>query len=83
MEVLSKSTKAYDQSDKLDQYRLLPSGQHILFVSQEAVFARVYFRTSQPDQWVDTDYRQLTDTIQLGDLALPMTKIYRKTPLSA
>ena len=83
VEVLSNSTKAYDQSDKLDQYRLLPSVQHILFVSQEQVFARVYSRTSQPDQWVDTDYRQLTDTVRLGDLALSLAKIYRKTPLSA
>ena len=83
VEVLSKSTKAYDQSDKLDQYRLIPSLQHILFVSQEAVFARLYSRTDKPDQWIDTDYRLLTDTILVGELALPMQKIYRKTVFSA
>ncbi|RYF64687.1 MAG: Uma2 family endonuclease, partial [Cytophagaceae bacterium] len=83
VEVLSKSTKAYDQSDKLDQYRLIPSLRHILFVSQDAVFARVYSRTDKPDQWVDTDYRLLTDTVQVGDMELPMQKIYRKTPFSA
>ncbi|MEZ0538542.1 Uma2 family endonuclease [Fibrella arboris] len=83
VEVLSKSTKAYDQSDKLDQYRLIPSLRHILFVSQDAVFARVYSRTNKPDQWVDTDYRLLTDTILVGDMELPMQKIYRKTPFSA
>ena len=83
VEVLSKSTKAYDQSDKLDQYRLIPSLQHILFVSQEAVFARVYSRTNQPDQWVDTDYRSINSTVRLGVWALPMHKIYKKTPFSA
>ncbi len=83
VEVLSNSTKAYDQSDKLDQYRLIPSLQHIVFVSQEAVFARVYSRTDKPDQWVDTDYRLLTDTLLVSDMALPMQKIYRKTVFSA
>lgn len=80
VEVLSNSTKAYDQSDKLDQYRLIPSLRHILFVSQELVFARAYSRTDQPDQWLDTDYRNLADTVQLGTLQLPLRKIYRKTP---
>ena len=82
VEVLSNSTRAYDQSEKLDQYRLIPSLKHILFVSQEAVFARVYSRTNKPDQWIDTDYRLLTDTLLVGEMALPMQKIYRKTVFS-
>lgn len=82
VEVLSKSTKAYDQSDKLDQYRRIPSLKHILFVGQEEVFARAYSRTEQPAQWISTDYRSLDDTIQLGQLFLPMRSIYRKTPLA-
>ena len=82
VEVLSKSTKAYDQSDKLDQYRLLPSLQHILFVSQEDVFARVYSRTTQPNQWVDVDYRSIDDSIVLNGLELPLRTIYRRTPLT-
>lgn len=83
VEVLSKSTKAFDQSDKLDQYRLIPSLQHILFISQEEVFARTYSRTGQPDQWLDVDYRSIDDTVHLGLLALPLRTVYRKTPLAA
>ncbi len=79
VEVLSKSTKAYDQSDKLDQYRLIPSLKHILFVSQEAVFARVYSRLDQPDQWLDADYRSIDDVVRLGVQELPLRLIYRKT----
>lgn len=82
VEVLSKSTKAYDQSEKLDQYRLIPSVQHILFVSQEAVFARVYSRTAQPNQWVDADYRSLDDVVVMDTLELPLRRIYRKTSLA-
>ena len=83
VEVLSKSTKAFDQSDKLDQYRLIPSLKHILFISQEEVFARIYSRTEQPDQWFDADYRSIDDTVRMGSLALPLRKIYRKTPFAA
>lgn len=82
VEVLSKSTKAYDQSDKLDQYRLIPSLRHILFVSQEEVFARSYSRTDQPNQWYDADYRSLDDVVRLGELELPLRRVYRKTPLA-
>lgn len=83
VEVLSKSTKAYDQSDKLDQYRLIPSLKHILFVSQEDVFVRIYSRTEQPAQWIDADYRSIDDIVHVGNLALPLRSIYRKTPLAA
>jgi Uma2 family endonuclease len=82
VEVLSKSTKAYDQSDKLDQYRRIPSLKHILFIGQESVFARAYSRTGQPNQWVDADYYALTDVVQLGTLALPLRAIYKKTLLN-
>jgi len=81
VEVLSKSTKAYDQSDKLDQYRLIPSLKHILFVSQETIFARVYSRLDQPNEWLDIDYHNLDDIVRLGSLELPLRTIYRKTPL--
>ena len=82
VEVLSKSTKAYDQSDKLDQYRLIPSLKHILFVSQETVFARVYSRLDQPNEWLDADYHNLDDVIRLSSLQLPLRTVYKKTPLA-
>ncbi len=82
IEALSKSTKAYDQSDKLDQYRLIPSLQHILFVSQEEVFARSYSRADQPNAWHDADYRSINDVVRLGALELPLQRVYRKTPLA-
>ena len=82
VEVLSKSTKAYDQSDKLDQYRLIPSLKHILFVSQEELFVRIYSRAEKPTEWFDADYRLIDDVVRLGQLELPLRTIYRKTPLA-
>ncbi|MBC8153621.1 MAG: Uma2 family endonuclease [Bacteroidetes bacterium] len=81
VEVLSKSTRRFDQSDKLDQYRMMLSLQHVLFVDQESVFARTYSRTA-PNQWLETDYRSLDDVVTLGDLHLNLLDVYRKTPLA-
>jgi len=37
VEVLSKSTEAYDRGDKLRDYLALPSVKHVLLVSQNAM----------------------------------------------
>jgi Uma2 family endonuclease len=79
VEVLSKSTRKFDQGEKLAYYKLIPSLQHILFVDQDKPFASVYSRTGNPDEWLNHDYRTLESVIRLGHLTLPMQDIYRKT----
>ena len=79
VEVLSKSTRNFDLGEKLAAYKLIPSLQHILFVDQTQLYASVYARTGVPDEWLNHDYRTLEGIVKLGDLALPMADIYRKT----
>jgi Uma2 family endonuclease len=79
VEVLSKSTRKFDQGEKMNYYKLIPSLQHILFVDQLQPFASVYSRTNVPDEWLNRDYRTLESTVRLGALELPMSAIYRKT----
>ncbi|MBD2701042.1 Uma2 family endonuclease [Spirosoma sp. BT702] len=79
VEILSKSTRKFDLEEKLSYYKLIPSLQHILFVDQYRPFASVYTRTNVPDEWLNHDYRTMESVVQLGDLALPMATIYRKT----
>ncbi len=79
VEVLSKSTRNFDQGEKLAAYKLIPSLEHILFVDQRQPYASVYSRTGVPDEWLNHDYRTLEAIVKLGDLLLPMTDIYRKT----
>jgi Uma2 family endonuclease len=79
VEVLSKSTRRFDQGEKMNYYKLIPSLQHILFVDQLQPFASVYSRTNVPDEWLNHDYRTLESTVRLGTLELPMSAIYRKT----
>ncbi len=79
VEVLSKSTRKFDQGEKLAYYKLIPSLQHILFIDQTKPFASLYSRTGNPDEWLNHDYRTLESIIRLGDLTLLMQAIYRKT----
>ncbi len=79
VEVLSKSTRKFDLTEKLTYYKLIPSLQYLLFVDQYRPFASVYSRTGVPDEWLNHDYRTLDSVVRLGDLELPMEAIYRKT----
>ena len=78
IEVLSKSTRKFDLEEKQTYYKLIPSLQHILFVDQYRPFASVYTRTNVPDEWLNHDYRTLDSVVRLGDLELPMARIYQK-----
>lgn len=82
VEVLSDSTRNYDMTEKLACYKTIPALQYILFVDQRKPYASVYSRLEAPNQWLNVDYLLLTDTVSIGDLALPMQEIYRKTPFS-
>ncbi len=77
VEVLSKSTRKFDQGEKMNYYKLIPSLQHIVFVDQVQPFASVYSRTNVPDEWLNHDYRTLESTVRLGALDLPMWAIYK------
>lgn len=83
VEVLSKSTRKFDLTEKITYYKLIPSLQYILFVDQYRPFASVYSRTGVPDEWLNHDYRTLDSIVRLGDLELPMEAIYRKTKFDA
>ena len=78
VEILSKSTRNFDEGEKLAYYKLIPSLHHILLVDQTRPFASVYSRTGNPDEWLNHDYRTLESVVRLGNLALPMQGIYRK-----
>ena len=78
VEVLSKSTRSFDMTEKLAYYKLIPTLKYVLFVDQLKPFASAYTRTETPDQWLNHDYRTLEAVVRLGDLHLPMQGIYRK-----
>ncbi|WP_310426969.1 Uma2 family endonuclease [Chamaesiphon sp. VAR_48_metabat_135_sub] len=77
VEVLSKSTKNYDQGDKFTYYRSIPELQEYILIDQSRYHVMQYVKTNA-EQWLLTDYTQAEAIIKLGsiDLALALNDIY-------
>lgn len=77
VEVLSKSTRKFDLTDKLEDYKLISSLQQIIYFDQSSVSASTYIRKSN-NEWLNIDYKSLTDTIPVKDGFIEMEKVYSK-----
>jgi Uma2 family endonuclease len=77
VEVASKSTKNYDQGDKFDYYRSLPSFQEYILVEQYRWRVLQHLR-QESGQWLLSDYEAEGDVVTLTslDLPLPLSDIY-------
>lgn len=76
VEVLSKSTAAYDRGEKFDDYRTLPSLREYVLVAQDEV--RVERFTRRGDAWEHTVIRDLGETLVLESIgcAIALSEIY-------
>src|SRR5689334_21287561 len=78
VEVLSKSTGAYDHGEKFAAYQAIESFQEYLLMSQDQPHVTRYVR--QPDgQWLRGDFIGLESSVKLESLGvvLPLNEIYR------
>ena len=77
VEVASKSTKNYDQGDKFDYYRSLPSFREYVLVEQYRWRVMQHLKTPN-GQWLLTDYEAQDGVLELAslDLALPLSDLY-------
>ena len=66
-EVLSPSTRNYDQGDKFQYYRSIPEFQDYLLIEQDRVSVSHYNRI-EAQQWRLTEYTNIEDIIQLESL---------------
>lgn len=82
IEVLSNSTRNYDQGDKFDVYRSPPQFRDYLLIGQYQYQVKQFCKTSE-NQWLLTDYRNLDDRIQLRfiDFRISLREIYRRVNL--
>lgn len=80
VEVLSDSTRQFDQSTKLDAYKTILSLRHVLFVDQSTPEVRTFSRSDSPNEWINRDYFSLNELVRVGEFALPMRDIYRTLP---
>ncbi|HEV7904884.1 MAG TPA: Uma2 family endonuclease [Pyrinomonadaceae bacterium] len=83
VEVLSKSTAAYDRTTKFGYYRTLVSVAEYLLIAQNGYHVEHYVK--QPDnRWMLSDFRSLEDVLQLDSVqcSLALGEIYYKVSLS-
>ena len=78
VEVLSDSTANFDKNDKLEEYQILESLQHIIFVHQKKVSVSTYTRTDKPNTWINQNFRELNDSFIIGEDIIWIKDIYRK-----
>jgi Uma2 family endonuclease len=81
-EVLSRSNSKADQAWRRKVYASVPNCQHYVTISQKAADVVVYNRAAA---WKPLTVKGLDGTLDLGTIGanLPLSDIYRYTPLSA
>ena len=77
VEVLSKSTRFRDKTEKLETYQKMESIQECVLVEQDFLHIEHYIKQT-PMQWLLRIYEDLSDTISLESIGcqLPITEIY-------
>jgi Uma2 family endonuclease len=77
VEVLSKSTRNYDQGDKFDAYRTIPEFQEYVLVDQYQVYVKQFTKTAER-HWLLKEYREAQQTLALTsvDFAIRLGEIY-------
>jgi Uma2 family endonuclease len=67
VEVLSKSTKKYDRTEKFEEYRTLDSFREYVLIDQKRCHIQIRYRET-PDTWRYTDVTDMSSTIHLKSL---------------
>ena len=77
IEVLSPTTRRYDQSDKFLLYRAIATFQDYLLIDSEKVHVQ-HFRKTENNEWILHDYFDVHETLTLGSIqeSLPLVEIY-------
>lgn len=77
VEVLSESTRAFDQSRKLEEYKTVPGLAHIIFIDVD-VPEVIHWRRDTTQGWSFTVLKGLEAAIDLPDLdmTLPLATLY-------
>jgi Uma2 family endonuclease len=81
VEVLSPSTRDFDQGDKFARYRRLPSLQEYVMIDPDVAWAIHVMRRA--DGWLLRDVRGQDATLDLASVgaALPLAEVYHKITL--
>lgn len=76
IEVLSPSTEWFDQTQKLEEYQSIQSVAHVVFLSQNRAFGRVWTRAGKA--WASKDADGMAAALSLASIEIdaPLSEIY-------
>ena len=82
-EVLSKSTKDYDRSEKFLAYRTIETFQEYILIDQYSIYVEHYLKTSS-NQWLLSEYRDRDVILTLNTLniKIKIADLYEDLELS-
>lgn len=82
-EVLSKSTRSYDRSDKFAAYRTIPSFQEYLLIDQEKIHVEHHVKVAE-NQWLFSEYNDPEFNLSLRtlDLQIRIADLYEDIEFS-
>jgi hypothetical protein len=69
-------------TEKLPQYKKIPSLRHIIYIAQDKVLATVYNRKENSAVWENVDYDKLTDCFDVAGKAVCLKDVYNKVIFS-
>jgi Uma2 family endonuclease len=83
IEVLSPSTQSYDREGKFNAYRSIKSFQEYVLISQTQIYGEKFVKTGEK-KWFLQEYYPEDNfiTLELGNVSLKFTDIYRKVDLN-
>ena len=79
VEVLSRSTRAYDRKEKFNAYKTLDSFKEYVLIDQKKCYVETRFKEA-PNLWREEAYSDFSEKVVLKsvDCAIDMAMIYRK-----
>jgi Uma2 family endonuclease len=78
VEILSPSTKNFDLSEKLPEYKLLDSLHQVIYINPKKVNVTCYTRTENHNAWINQDFYSLEDSVVVEGVSILLSDIYRK-----
>ncbi len=82
VEVLSPSTRNFDESVKINLYRKIPSLQQIITIDSTALHVFLQTRVGDSPDWMLRDYSDPTDAFPvLGQGSIALSELYRKVDI--
>jgi Uma2 family endonuclease len=78
VEVLSRSTKNYDQGDKFDYYRSIPEFKEYILIDQYKIYVEQFTKTPE-NKWLLTEYHSPDEILSLSSInfQIPLNEIYQ------